>query len=166
MDECSVWSRACVQVSRPCCSLNSIRESCGCPRGILSHISSLFPLLWMPVEATSHWRCDSYPLPLFIFSEALWKSSQAWILPSLSQSSWFSGLQKDGKSDKGLQRKLCRKGAKGARGGWEPLSDLPFKFLPRLTCLTTPCFHSALGCHSVHAKTKRSQRNVILIRIW
>lgn len=72
MDECSVWSRACVQVSRPCCSLkNSISESSGCPSGILSHISSLFLLLWMPVEATSHWRYDSYRLPLFIFSEAL-----------------------------------------------------------------------------------------------
>lgn len=72
MDECSVWSRACVQVSRPCCSLkNSISESSGCPSGILSHISSLFLLLWMPVEATPHWRYDSYRLPLFVFSEAL-----------------------------------------------------------------------------------------------
>lgn len=71
MDECSVWSRACVQVSRPCCSLkNSISESSGYPSGILSHISSLFLLLWMLVEATPHWRYDSYRLPLSI-SEAL-----------------------------------------------------------------------------------------------
>lgn len=96
MDESSVWSRACVQVCRPCCSLkNSIPESSGSQQDSLSHLFAF------PSVVDANGGCFSFEMQLLPVTSVhlLWSSlkilhsSQTWVLSSWSQSCWLQGCR-------------------------------------------------------------------------